>query len=138
MGVRVAKPTSVLLADGRTVLASAGDWRICRQDLTLDVLPDSRFRKEYEPIVNGALVLTPAECARLEETVGVGNTQIPITFILAVERLAALHIGDVRLDFTPGQLAELKHRASKRGQTIEQTIKAVVDRIRDEIFHHGG
>jgi len=138
MGVRVTKPASIPLSDGRVVLATTGDWRICRHDFTIDVISEARFRKEYEPIVAGALTLTPADCARLEQTTGLGTTQIPIVFLQAVERLAALHIGDVRLDFTPGQLAELQHRAAKRGQTIEQTIKAVVDRIRDEIFHHGG
>jgi len=135
---RLTRAESLTLADGRTVDARPGDVRISRESLTLDLLPEARFQKEYEPIVSGALTLTPAECARLEQTTGVGSTQVATSFVSAVERLASIAIGDIHLDFTPGQLEELRHRAAKRGQTIEQTIKAVVDRIRDEIFHHGG
>ncbi|HEY6415607.1 MAG TPA: hypothetical protein VIX41_05205 [Acidimicrobiales bacterium] len=136
--VRVEKPDAIALADGRTVLATRGDWRLVRGTHTLDVLTEARFRQTYEAVPSGGLTLTAAQCARLEQTVGLGVTQIPIAFILAVERLAALHIGDIRLDFTPGQLEELQHRAVKRGQTIEDAVRAVVHRIRDEIFHHGG
>lgn len=55
-----------------------------------------------------------------------------------IERLASIKIGDIRIPFTPGQLSELQHRASKRGHTVEQEMRAVVARIEDELFYKGG
>jgi hypothetical protein len=135
---RLKAPEAIELPDGRTVLGATGDWRVYRGTTTLDLVPPTRFPKDYELIPEVGLTLSPSDCTRLEQTTGLGTTQIPITFISAVEQLASLSIGDVRLEFTPGQLAELHHRASKRGRSIELEIKAVVDRIRDEIFHKGG
>ena len=48
-----------------------------------------------------------------------------------------MRIGDIRIPFTPGQLAELQHRASKRGRTVEAEMRAVVARIEDELFYKG-
>lgn len=56
----------------------------------------------------------------------------------AIDRLASIAIGDIRLPFTPGQLAELQHRAAKRGRTVEQEMRAVVSRIEEELFYKGG
>lgn len=56
----------------------------------------------------------------------------------AVERLTALNIGELSLPLTPGQLAELQHRARKRGRTVQEEMKAVLARIHDELFHQGG
>jgi hypothetical protein len=84
------------------------------------------------------LQLTPADCARLEEICGLGSTRTPEALVLAIDRLASLRIGDIRLPFTPGQLSELQHRAAKRGRTVEAEMKAAVDRIQDEIFYRAG
>lgn len=134
---QVTVPADIVRVDGRSVHAEAGDYVITRGAHTLDVLSPQRFQQAYERIDSG-LALTRGECTRLEQTLGVGATTAGVTLAQAVERLALLTIGEVRLDFTPGQLAELKHRATKRGQTIEQTIRHVVDRIQDELFHQGG
>lgn len=80
----------------------------------------------------------PAECHQLEETLGLGATRSPESFVAAVARLASMKIGDIRIPFTPGQLAELQHRAQKRGRSLEAEMKAVVARIEDEIFYKGG
>ena len=131
-------PADILLVDGRTAHAEPGDYAVINGVHTLDVLSPARFRLEYDLVAPIGVVLSPADCARLEQTLGVGNTQIPTVLVQAVERLAAIHIGDVRLEFTPGQLSEIAYRATKRGHTIEQEIRLVVDRIRDEIFYRGG
>lgn len=86
----------------------------------------------------GGLLLSAADCRAIEETTGFGTTRSPAALRAAVERLATIAIGDIRLAFTPGQLEEIAHRAGKRGRTIEQEMKAVVDRIEDELFHRGG
>jgi hypothetical protein len=70
----------------------------------------------------------------LEQTLGLGATRTPADLVKAVERLAAIHVGTIQIDFTPGQLDEIAHRATKRGHTIQQELQAVVDRIREELF----
>jgi hypothetical protein len=49
-----------------------------------------------------------------------------------------MRIGDIRIPFTPGQLAELAHRAGKRGRTVEAEMRAVVARVEEEVFYKGG
>lgn len=84
------------------------------------------------------LVLDQVDCTRLDERLGLGSTQNAIRLIAAIDRLASIRIGDIRIPFTPGQLAELHHRAEKRGRTVEQEMKAVVARIEEELFYRGG
>ena len=36
------------------------------------------------------------------------------------------------------ELAELQHRAMKRGRTVEMEMRAVVTRIEEELFYKGG
>jgi hypothetical protein len=81
------------------------------------------------------LQLPPAACRELEETLGIGTTRSVAEFVRAVERLASIKVGEVRIAFTPGQLGELAHRAQKRGRTVEAEMKAVVSRIEDELFY---
>src|SRR5262249_20575559 len=57
---RLTRPESLPLAAARLAAPRPGDVRISRESLTLDVLPEARFQKEYEPIVSGALTLTAA------------------------------------------------------------------------------
>lgn len=61
-----------------------------------------------------------------------------VDLVRTIDRLASIRIGDIRIPFTPGQLAELQHRASKRGRTVEQEMRAVVARIEEELFYKGG
>lgn len=84
------------------------------------------------------LQLSVAECNTLEELTGLGTTRNAAFLIQAVARLASIRVGDIRIPFTPGQLAELAHRAEKRGHTIEAEMKAAVARIEDEIFYNKG
>jgi hypothetical protein len=120
-----------------------GSNRALRQKQLAPLLVDlgnqiAAFLDQAPTLPPGSLVLSAEDCRRLEETVGLATTVSPAVLLAAIERLAAIRVGDIRLPFTPGQLAELQHRASKRGRSIEQEIRAVVDRIRDEIFHRGG
>ena len=91
-----------------------------------------------EPAPVHGLALTRVECNQLEETTGLGTTRTGPELVRAVERLASMKIGDIRIPFTPGQLAELQHRAHKRGRSLEEEMRAVVRRIEDELFYKGG
>src|SRR5262245_24853740 len=83
-----------------------------------------------EPVTLPGLHLSPIDCGRVEELLGLGSARSVETLLAAVARLGSINVGEIRLPFTPGQLEELKHRAQKRGRTLEAEMKAVVDRIR--------
>lgn len=51
-----------------------------------------------------------------------------------VTRLAQLSIGEVRLEFSPGQLAEMKRRADKNGRTFEEELKISVKSVQSLVF----
>jgi hypothetical protein len=84
------------------------------------------------------LHLSPIECDRLDALVGLGATRSAESLLTGVERLASLRFGDIRIPFTTGQLAELLHRAQKRGRTVQAEMQAVVARIEDELFYKKG
>jgi hypothetical protein len=123
----------VTLPNGQLVLVYPGDYVISAGEQIIDVAGAKAFPERYEPIIDG-LALPRSLCTQIEDTTGIGSTQTAEALLAAITRLAALSIGEVKIAFTPGQLAELKHRASKRGYTIEQELARVVDRIKDEIF----
>jgi len=132
------QPELIDLVSGERVQGYPGDIRIVRGSLTVDLVKPVRFPTDYEVVSPEQLALTPVVCRQLEDRLGLGSIASPDALIAAVDRLGSIRIGDVRIPFTPGQLHELQHRATKRGRTIEQEIKAVVDRIQDELFHKGG
>lgn len=123
------------LPTGQPITAKAGDWLITRGQQVVDVV--AALEPTYEPLSAAMLEIDVAVAQRLERTLGLGAAHSPFTLVEAVERLASISIGTVHVDFTPGQLDEIKHRAGKRGHTVEQELRAVVDRIKDEIFHRG-
>ena len=132
--VRLATAQSVRLADGREFAARAGDWLITQGRSIVDLVGDSQLAARYTPDEGGARTLPATICARLEQTTGIGSTRTPEDLVQAVERLAKIAIGTIQIDFTPGQLDEIAYRAKKRGWTVEQSLRAVVDRIKEELF----
>lgn len=134
IAVRSATGGGYELADGRHVTCDPTDWLICRGKVIIDVVADKLLRDRYQIVETGALTLSLADCVRLESTIGVGNAQSTTKLLPAVERLARIEIGTIKIDFTPGQLEEIALRAKKRGQTVEQSLQAVIDRIREELF----
>ena len=136
IATRLVSACTLSLADGRVVFASAGDWQIGHGTQTVDVVSD--LTPHYEPIIETQLTLSKPDCDALDDTLGLGATHSPASLRTAVERLASIKIGDIRIPFTPGQLIELQHRAAKRRRTVEAEIRAVVSRIEDELFWKGG
>lgn len=115
--------------------AKPGDWIVTLGTDLLEVVSARDFPSRFAFIEEG-MVLPRTVCRRIEEITGMGTTQTPEALVKSIDRLARISIGGVKIDFTPGQLEEIKHRALKRGYTVEQEIQRIVDRIRDEIFHH--
>lgn len=124
-------------AQGVPRLARAGDYLIMRGPTVLDVVSPKELDQHYEAIVEGGLTLPPSACQAIERTTGISTTHTVAALVGAIERLAQIHVGGVRVEFTPGQLEEIAHRAAKRGRTVQQELQAVVDRIKDEIFWKG-
>ena len=137
-GTRVQSQAVVRLLDGGEVLVAAGDWLISQGvGAPFDIVRAADFPRPYEVVHDAALTLSRADCEALEDHTGVGSTLSAHTLIAAVTRLARLRIGEVDIPFTPGQFEELQHRAAKRGQTLQQAVQAVIDRIKDELFWRG-
>jgi hypothetical protein len=132
--VRLATDQAITLPDGRVKSAVAGDWLITRNRITIDLCGPAQLAERYQVVDGNERMLSTAICTRLEETLGIGATRNVDSLVDAVERLARISVGEIHVDFTPGQLDEIKQRATKRGQTIQQALQAVVDRIREEIF----
>jgi hypothetical protein len=96
------------------------------------------LRDAARPTAVPGLLLSRAECNAVEETTGIGTTRSAGELTAAIDRLASIKVGDIRIPFTPGQLEEIAHRASKRGRTVEEEMKAAVARIEDELFYRKG
>jgi len=124
----------LVLPSGQIVFPTPTDWLVCRDDLLTDVCTEEQLLKSYQILEEGTF-LSRARCVQIEESTGVGSTRTPAELVKAISRLARITIGDIRIDFTPGQLEEIAHRAAKRGYTVEQEIGRIVDRIKDEIFY---
>lgn len=132
--VALAADQPVQLADGRTMHGTAGDWLIARGRVVIDLCGPANLADRYQIVDGNDRLLSAAIRTRLEETLGIGTTRTPEDLIAAVERLAKIEIGGIRIDFTPGQLDEIKYRATKRGQSVQQALQAVIDRIREDLF----
>ena len=125
------------LVDGRQIPAMLGDWLITKGDQILDVVPETKLQETYEVVFTGCLKLSAEVCRLIEDRVGLGTAGSEDALLAGLTRLASIKIGEVEISFTPGQLEELAARAAKRGVTVKQTIVAVVDRLRDELFCRG-
>lgn len=132
--VQLTAPYRATLPTGAPAHGQPGDWLITRGGLVVDLVPASLFADRYETVVEGVQTLAPDTRTVLEQTLGIGATRSPAELVKAVERLAKIEIGGVRIDFTPGQLEEIAHRAKKRGRTVQQELQAVVDRLREDLF----
>jgi hypothetical protein len=121
----------VELPDGTTVHPLKGEWMIISGSQVIDVVHD--LGEKYE-IVEDGLLIPRDVCTELEKTTGVATSQSVPKLVAAIERLARISIGTIKVEFTPGQLEEIKHRAAKRGYTVKQELLRIVDRIKEEIF----
>lgn len=108
------------------------DWMITAGEQVIDLV--RKLDEKYEIIEEG-LVLPRETCVQIEKTTGIGTTQSVEKLVAAIDRLARVSIGSVRIEFTPGQLEEIKHRAEKRGITVKQELQRAVDRVKEEIFY---
>jgi hypothetical protein len=110
-----------------------GEWIVSRQGQAIDVLAPGAFEQFYE-IKTGGLHIPPLAQATLEKQLGIGATSSVRNLLQAVDRLVDLRIGNVRLEFTPGQLEELQARADKNGWTLQEEVEKIVAHLSSEVF----
>lgn len=116
-------------------LVRVDDWVIFRSGTTevVEIVPPSFFPTLYAPVEDG-IWLTGAAKGRLEQVLGPGATATGPALAHAVDRLASIRIGGVVVEFTPGQLAEIAHRAKKRGLTPQEELERIVKVLSSELF----
>lgn len=115
--------------------AHTGDVIVMAADGTpVDVLPATVFAERYEPVHEGAVTLDPEHITRIAKVLRFGATKTADDLTKAVEQMATVRIGGIKIDFNPAQVEELKHRASKRGWTVEKYMEYLVGRFTQELW----
>lgn len=133
---RVVKTTELTLPDGRVTFAKAGDYVVSRGSAVIEVLAQDHFWHLYESTEDGILSLPGHVRGQIEKDLGIGSTETPEHLAAAVSRLARLSVGNIEIDFTPGQWEDLAHRAKKRGIPTRALLQQIVDRITSELWNY--
>ena len=134
MAVPVVRPQQVSLPDGTFLTTQVGEWMITRDDRVVDVVSTHELKKRYEATERDGILVGGDTRFRIEKALGTGSTETPEMLATAVERLARLRIGDIRLDFTPGQWEEIAHRAGKMGLPAKEVLSRLLDRFCQDLW----
>lgn len=125
---------SVKLFSGVKVYVHPGMWVVANGSQIVDVIPEELFKERFEAAATDSLIIPGEVRAALEQTLGFGSTESAQTLATVAGRLARLSVGDIAIDFSPGQWDVLKHRASKRGITTEALVRQIVDKLTQDIW----
>jgi hypothetical protein len=98
------------------------------EDLLLAQL--ERF-KEVSPM-DRVVVVLPKERAALEAKLSGGTLRDGADLLAKVSALADIEIGGVKVDFSPGELRNIKHFAAKNRRPVQQAIEDVVRGMKDQ------
>ena len=71
---------------------------------------------------------------QIEHLLGGGQIKTPQDLVDRVRSYASIRLGEITLDLSQAQKAEITHRAEKRGLTPEAVIREMVDIVLEEIF----
>lgn len=134
VAIPVVQDRWVNLPNGESMRASVGDWLIARQEQIVDVCDDKRLREVYEPAEQTGLVLRDDARFQAERALGIGSTDTPEHLVAAINRLARLKVGDVQVEFTPGQWEHLAHRAGKMGISTGELVRRIAEKITQDIW----
>jgi hypothetical protein len=98
------------------------------EDLLLSQL--ERFR-EVSPM-DRVVVVLPRERAALEQKLSGGMLRDGADLLRKVEALADIEIGGVKVEFTPGELRNLRTYATKNRTPVEKVLSDVVHGMKDQ------
>jgi len=128
----------ILLAGGIRRSGHAGDVRITNEaGEAIDVISADLLTEFYEDVKSDAFALTPDQITRCAKVLRFGATKSAEEFTQAVESMAKVAIGGVKVEWTPGQIDQLKHRASKRGVSVQAYIQSLVEKFMQDIWTLG-
>ena len=128
--------------------------RVAVADTTMDVLQEIARTTQRDPetvaarVLEGAarilpqqgryLVVDGADLDVLEQIFSGGSVLNSADLRRKVERLAGISFGHVRLEFSPGQLEEIAHRAERQGLSPEELIRRCAKKMEELFFTHLG
>ena len=114
----------------------AGDYVVSYDNgIAYQVVSEGEFLRDYQTVgEQQGLTLNPEQITRIAKCVRFGAAASAAELTTAIEAISHVQIGGVDVPFSPAQIAELKLRAQKRGQTPEQYTKMIVDHILDNFF----
>ena len=90
------------------------------------------------PLSGRCVVVHGAVLQRLEEILGSGSILNHEDLSQKVQRLAGITYGNIRMDFSPGQLEEIAGRAERLGLEPEELIRRTVRKMEELFFTHLG
>jgi hypothetical protein len=103
---------------------------VTAEELMADRL--DRF-KAVEP-GDRVVVIDPAARQELEHILSGGSLFDASDLVKKVKAAISISIGDIRLDFTPGQMRELSNIARRNGRTVDQVVRETVKRMEVNFF----
>ncbi len=122
---------------GETSYAHAGDMLLTEADGSpIEVVPAEVLAELYEPFPEGEIILSPEHITRIAKVLRFGATKTAADLTKAVEQMAAIRIGGIKVEFNPAQVEELKNRAAKRGWTVEKYMQYLVDRFTQDLWNY--
>lgn len=86
------------------------------------------------PPAQRVVVVTKDQLAQVEHLLGGGQITTAAQLLERIEGYAAITIGQVALDFSPAQKAEIAHRAQKRGVSPKEIVQELVEQITGQLF----
>lgn len=103
--------------------------------VTVDVLSPTEFERQYIPVAEASGIhLSEESLVRLGKVLRLGATHSEAELVQSVESLASVAIGEVKVQWSPGQIAELKRRADRRNLPYATYVRRIVDHILQEFW----
>lgn len=116
--------------------AQADDMGAHGQTVTPEELMADRLTR-FAAVAPGdrIIVIDPKSRQELETVLSGGSLLSAEDLINKVKMVISISIGDIRLDFTPGQMRELQNIARRNGRTVETVVKDTVTRMSAQFFN---
>jgi hypothetical protein len=73
---------------------------------------------------------------KLENLLSGGTLRDGKDLVAKVQALADLHIGEVRVPFTPGELTQLKQYATRNNKSLQSVIEQTVKQMGSQFFDY--
>lgn len=80
------------------------------------------------------LVVSPEARGKLENILSGGDLKGGDDLVMRVDQLARMEIGGVRVQFTPAQIAEIKSKAERNGDTLQSYTEKLVNQMAGFFF----